>query len=85
MTIVAITRQVPWLAKIILAVLKGAALESLPPYTPWPTPPILLPLGRSQGASVLPLGAGVLVGPFLTSAIKGKGLFIAKQRKQLGL
>ncbi|MGO9173525.1 MAG: NAD(P)/FAD-dependent oxidoreductase [Rhodomicrobium sp.] len=85
MTIVAITRQVPWLAKTILAVLEGTRVEDLAPYTPWPVPPILLPLGPSQGASVLPIGGGVAVGPFLTSAIKGKGLFISKQRKEFGL
>ena len=85
MTIVAITRQVPWIAKIILAALNGAIVERLPPYTPWQTPPILVPLGRYQGASVLPRGAGVPVGSLLTSAIKGKGLFISKQRKELGL
>jgi len=85
MTIVGITRQVPWLAKTILSVLEGAKLENLSPYRPWPTPPILVPLGPSQGASVLPLGTGVAVGPFLTSAIKGKGLFISKQRKEFGL
>jgi NADH dehydrogenase FAD-containing subunit len=85
MTIVAITRQVPWLAKTILAVLQGARVEQLPHYTPWPAPPILLPLGPTQGASVLPLGAGVATGPFFTSAFKGKGLFISKYRKEFGL
>jgi len=85
MTIVATTRQVPWLAKTILAVLRGTAVESLPPYKPWRTPPILLPLGPSRGASVLPFGGGTAVGPFLTSAIKGRGLFISKQRNELGL
>jgi apoptosis-inducing factor 2 len=85
MTIVGITRQLPWLAKTLLSVLEGAKVENLPPYKPWPAPPILVPLGPALGASVLPMGTGVAVGPFLTSAIKGKGLFISKQRKEFGL
>lgn len=85
MTIVAITRQAPWLAKTILAVLQGARVEELSRYAPWPVPPILLPLGPSQGASVLPLGGGVATGAFVTAAIKGKGLFISKYRKEFGL
>jgi hypothetical protein len=83
MTIVAITRQEPWLAKTIKALLAGKKLESLPAYAPWPTPPILIPLGAKKGASVLPFTKkGMVVGPFLTSAIKGKHLFIPRYRKE---
>jgi NADH dehydrogenase FAD-containing subunit len=86
MTIVAISRQAPWLAKAIKAALEGKTLESLPRYSPWPTPPILVPLGPKKGASVLPLTkAGLAVGGFLTSAIKGKALFIPRYRKEFGL
>ncbi|MBP6013394.1 MAG: FAD-dependent oxidoreductase [Alphaproteobacteria bacterium] len=85
MTIVAITRQEPWLAKAIKALLAGKKLESLAPYTPWPTPAILIPLGAKKGASVLPVTKkGMVVGPFLTSAVKGKQLFIPRYRKEFG-
>ncbi|MEQ1864420.1 MAG: FAD-dependent oxidoreductase [Micropepsaceae bacterium] len=85
MTIVAITRQEPWLAKTIKALLADRKLESLPPYAPWPTPPILIPLGARKGASVLPFTKkGMVVGPLLTSAIKGKQLFIPRYRKEFG-
>ena len=86
MTIVAILRQQPWLEKTLKAVLRGKRLEDLPPYTPWPLAPILLPLGPRTGASILPITrAGMVVGSFLTSAIKGKTLFIPKYRKEFGL
>ncbi len=85
MTIVAVTRQEPWLAKTIKALLGGKKPESLPRYTPWPAPPILIPLGPKQGASVLPVTKkGMVVGPFLTAAIKGKQLFIPRTRKEFG-
>ena len=86
MTIVAITRQAPWLAKTLKAVVEGRALESLPRYAIWPAPPILVPLGPRRGASVLPLGrAGLAVGGLLTSALKGKTLFEPRYRKEFGL
>lgn len=85
MTIVAIMRQQPWLTKTIKAVLAGKKAESLARYTPWPTPPILIPLGAKKGASVLPLTRkGVAVGRFLTSAIKGRTLFIPRYQKEFG-
>ena len=55
MTIVAITRQAPWLASLIKAVLAGRTIESLAPYKPWPTRGILVPLGPRDGASALPV------------------------------
>ena len=86
MTIVAVSRQVPWLARTISALAKGAQVESLKPYTPWRAPPILIPLGPREGASVLPLGPrGLVVGPTLTRAIKGKTLFVPRYRKEFGL
>lgn len=86
MTIVAITRQAPWLANTLKAVIEGRALESLPRYAPWPAPPILLPLGSRRGASVLPIGrSGLAVGALVTSALKGKALFEPRYRKEFGL
>lgn len=86
MTIVASSRQAPWLAKTLQAVAAGQAIEDLPPYAPWAAPPILVPLGPKRGASLLPLGRnGTVVGPFLTSAIKGKSLFIPRYHKEFGL
>jgi apoptosis-inducing factor 2 len=85
MTIVAITRQVPWLAKTITALLGGRTIESLAPYKPWPTRGILVPLGPRDGASALPiLRNGILVGRWLTSRIKGRELFIPRYLKEFG-
>jgi NADH dehydrogenase FAD-containing subunit len=85
MTIVAITRQVPWLAKTITAFLAGRTIESLASYKPWPTRGILVPLGPRDGASALPiLRNGMLVGRWLTSLIKGRELFIPRYLKEFG-
>jgi NADH dehydrogenase FAD-containing subunit len=85
MTIVAITRQAPWLAGAIKAMLAGQTMESLAPYKPWPTRGILVPLGPRDGASALPiLRNGVLVGRWLTSRLKGRELFIPRYLKEFG-
>jgi NADH dehydrogenase FAD-containing subunit len=85
MSIVAITRQQPWLAKTIKALIDGRSLESLPAYTPWPSPPILIPLGPSKGASVLPFTRrGLVVGSIPTAAIKGRNLFVSRNLKDFG-
>lgn len=85
MTVVGVRRQQPWLTKAIKAVLTGTEIQSLAKYTPWPVAPILIPLGPRDGASVLPLTkSGLVAGPFLTAAIKGKRLFIPQTRKELG-
>jgi len=85
MTIVAITRQVPWLAKTITAILEGQKVELLSPYKPWPTRGILVPLGPRDGASALPvLRNGLLVGRWLTSRLKGRELFIPRYLKEFG-
>jgi NADH dehydrogenase FAD-containing subunit len=85
MTVVATTRQAPWLAKTIHKLANGNALEALPTYKPWPMPPILLPLGPRSGASVLPLSRqGTVVGDWITSMIKGKSLFIPRYHKEFG-
>ncbi|WP_068116876.1 NAD(P)/FAD-dependent oxidoreductase [Tropicimonas marinistellae] len=83
MTIVATTRQVPWLERAIRSMLAGRQLDRTPPYTPWRNPPILLPLGPQMGASYLP-PAGVQ-GPIPTRLIKGRALFVPKHRRQFGL
>lgn len=84
MTVVAVSRQVPWLVKAIKQIIKGGSVDKLKAYQPWPKPPILIPLGPKLGASVLPLGAnGKVFGAFLTSLMKGKDLFIKKYRKLL--
>lgn len=82
MTIVSVSRQVPWLAKALKAVLKGKTIESQQPYKPWPVAPILIPLGPKFGASLLPFGKeGMAMGHFITSNLKGKDLFISRYRK----
>ncbi len=79
MTIVGLTRQVGWLKKAIKAHLRGKPIAAMKPYKPWPKPLILLPLGPDKGASALPFG---VTGPFLTSAIKGKKLFIPRYHRE---
>ena len=86
MTIVAASRQAPWLTRLLAAVAAGRAVEDQAPYAPWAAAPILVPLGPKRGASVLPLGArGTVVGPLLTGAIKGRSLFIPRYHKDFGL
>lgn len=83
MTVVSTIGQSPWLAKTLRQLARGAKLEDLPAYKPWPLPPILLPLGPDRGASVLPLGPrGWVVGDRLTRAIKGRHLFIPRYHKE---
>lgn len=84
MTIVGGSRQMPWLAKALKALVGGAKVESLKPYTPWPKgkAPLLVPLGPTGGSSFLSL---FTAGDFLTRAIKGKTVFIPKYRKRFGL
>jgi NADH dehydrogenase FAD-containing subunit len=85
MTIVAITRQAPWLTKTVKAIMAGRPVESLAPYAPWPAPAILVPLGPRAGASVLPVTRrGLTVGRRATAAIKGRDLFIPRYRKEFG-
>lgn len=84
MTVVSTMRQAPWLAKTLRGLAQGAQLESLRPYSAWSLPPILLPLGPKKGASVLPVAKGLVVGDGITSAIKGKKLFIPRYLKEFG-
>ena len=85
MTIVAITRQAPWLTKTLKAFLAGDRVEAQPIYKPWRTRGILVPLGPRDGASMLPvLRDGVMVGDCPTAMIKGRKLFIPRYRKDFG-
>jgi len=84
MTVVSTMRQAPWLARTLRKIAGGAKIEDLPTYARWKVPPILLPLGPKTGASVLPIGRGLVVGDRLTSAIKGKHLFIPRYHKEFG-
>lgn len=81
MTIVAISRQTPWLVKTLKRVLGGGAVEEQKAYTPWKLPPILVPLGPVVGNSWLFL----TVGDWITRKMKGSALFIPKYRKAFGL
>ena len=85
MTIVAITRQAPWLVKTLRAMMAGRAVETLAPYAPWSAPAILVPLGPKAGASLLPVTrSGLTVGRRTTAALKGRDLFIPRYRKEFG-
>ena len=81
MTIVAISRQNPWLIKTLKQVLGGASVEDQKPYAPWKRAPILVPLGPSVGNSWL----FATLGNWVTRKMKGKELFIPKYRKAFGL
>jgi NADH dehydrogenase FAD-containing subunit len=50
MTIVAISRQKPWLEKALKARASGKPLDTMKPYAPWgEKAPILIPLGPERG------------------------------------
>ena len=80
MTIVAVSRQNPWLIKTLKQALSGKAVEDQKPYAPWKKAPILLPLGPQIGNSWL----FATVGDWVTRQMKGRDLFIPKYRKALG-
>lgn len=78
MTVVASSRQLPWLTKVLSALVDGSKLESLKPYKPWKKAPILIPLGPLVGSSFLIL---FTAGDFVTRSMKGKDLFLSKYNK----
>lgn len=82
MTIVAVSRQVPWLSKTLKAAVAGRPVEAQKPYKPWGKAPILLPLGPKRGSSFLLLAT---FGDWITRSIKGRDLFITKYRKIFGV
>ena len=93
MTIVATMRQIPYLAKTLRYVANGEDLHHHRPYRPWRevwgNAPILLPLGPRRGASSLPLPGALapfgIMGDLFTRQMKGRDLFVPRQRKGMGL
>ncbi|MEM6914601.1 MAG: FAD-dependent oxidoreductase, partial [Pseudomonadota bacterium] len=81
MTIVASSRQAPWLAKLLKAVAGGQSVESQKAYKPWGKAPILIPLGPERGSSFLMIGT---FGDWVTRQIKGKNLFLNQYQKTFG-
>lgn len=81
MTIVAISRQLPWLESTLQGLAQGKKVEEMKPYKPWGSKaPILVPLGPKRGSSFLGF---FTAGDFLTRLIKGKDLFLGKYAKLL--
>jgi NADH dehydrogenase FAD-containing subunit len=81
MTIVAISRQKPWLEKTLKARASGKALDTMKPYAPWgEKAPILIPLGPERGNAFMMIAT---LGDWVTSKMKGRDLFISKYRKLL--
>ncbi len=81
MTIVAISRQKPWLERTLKAVAGGKPVEETKPYAPWGKAPIVLPLGPKHGNAFL---MAFTAGDWITSKMKGKDLFLSKYNKLLG-
>ncbi len=85
MTAVALMRQIPHIAEVVLSMAEGRNPEWVKPYKPWPADPLFVPIGPKAGASILPIGKnGKLAGSGMTSLGKGSGLLINRYRKQLG-
>ena len=81
MTIVATSRQLPWLKAALSGLAQGKTIEDMKPYKPWGSKaPILVPLGPKRGNSFLGF---FTAGDFLTSKMKGTDLFLKKYAKLL--
>lgn len=81
MTIVATSRQLPWLKTTLKGLMGGKPLEEMKPYKPWgPKAPILIPLGPKRGNSFLGL---FTAGDLVTRKMKGEDLFLTKYNKLL--
>tara|TARA_R110002074_G_scaffold401345_1_gene599226 strand:+ start:9551 stop:10633 length:1083 start_codon:yes stop_codon:yes gene_type:complete len=81
MTIVAASRQRPWLKATLKGLMSGKSLEEMPPYKPWGAKaPILVPLGPKRGSSFLGF---FTAGDLLTRKMKGENLFLARYNKLL--
>lgn len=81
MTIVATSRQLPWLKATMKGLLSRKRLEEIKPYKPWgPKAPILVPLGPKRGNSFLGL---FTAGDWVTRKMKGEDLFLKKYNKLL--
>ncbi|WP_368502154.1 FAD-dependent oxidoreductase [Salipiger sp. 1_MG-2023] len=82
MTIVAASRQLPWLERTLKALVQGKALEQMKPYKPWGAKaPILVPLGPERGNSFL---VAFTAGDWVTRKMKGEDLFLTKYGKLMG-
>jgi len=82
MTIVAISRQRPWLEKTLKARASGTPLAKVKPYAPWGAKaPILILLGPERGNAFMMVAT---LGDWVTRKMKGRDLFIGKYRKLLG-
>lgn len=80
MTIVAISRQTPWLEKTLTALINGKKVEDMAKYKPWGKAPFLVPLGPLKGNSYLVM---FTAGDMITRLMKGKDLFVTKYQKML--
>ena len=81
MTIVAVSRQLPWLKRTLTGLITGRKLADMKTYRPWGSEaPILLPLGPERGNSFLLL---FTVGDWITQKMKGAHLFVSKYQKLL--
>ncbi len=80
MTIVAVSRQTPWLEKMLTSLIDGKKVEDVAKYKPWDKAPFLVPLGPQKGNSYLVL---FTAGDKITRLMKGKDLFVTKYRKML--
>ncbi|WP_255209615.1 NAD(P)/FAD-dependent oxidoreductase [Sulfitobacter donghicola] len=80
MTIVAVSRQTPWLEKMLTSLINGKKVEETAKYKPWGKAPFLVPLGPLKGSSFLVL---FTAGDLMTRLMKGKDLFVSKYRKML--
>ncbi len=81
MTIVATSRQLPWLEATLKGLMAGKPLKEMKPYKPWgPRAPIFVPLGPKRGNSFLGL---FTAGNLLTRKMKGEDLFVRKYSKLL--
>jgi len=80
MTIYATTRQIPWLAKTLKALMKDKSIHDIRPFKTLKHGGLLVPLGPKIGASYLLF---FTAGDWITSMMKGKALFIPKKRTLL--
>ena len=80
MTIVAASRQIPWLEKMLTSLINGKKVEEMAKYKPWNKAPFLVPLGPEKGNSYLVM---FTAGDKITRLMKGKDLFVPKYRKML--
>ena len=52
MTIVAVSRQTPWLEKMLTSLINGKKVEVMAKYKPWGKAPFLVPLGPQKGIPI---------------------------------